>query len=191
MARPEIEGDWVMGWPDRKRPGLIAGKDSQGRVINGRAPITELEGLITPTDAYYVVDQLEVLDPVHPDDWSLTIGGEVEHPIQMSLKDLQKLPGGTVRAVTECAGVADRAYRQDGDTRPVFQRRHFRGRSPHGRLRQCENHRRHQHRSRSRDIQGGKVWHCRRPSQGRARARERSLGARAEPLMFEKRRRHP
>src|SRR6187455_427462 len=99
MPRPEIEGDWVMGWPDRKRPAIIAGKDSQGRVINGRAPITELEGLITPTDAYYVVNQLEVPDPIHPDDWILTIGGEVEKPIELSLKDLQKLPGRTVRAV--------------------------------------------------------------------------------------------
>ena len=87
MARPEIEGDWVMGWPDRKRPAIIAGKDSQGRVINGRAPITQLEGLITPTDAYYVVNQLEVPDPVHPDDWILSIGGEVEKPIEVSLKD--------------------------------------------------------------------------------------------------------
>ena len=78
MAKREIEGDWVMGWPDRKRPAIIAGKDSQGRVINGRAPITELEGLITPTDAYYVVNQLEVPDPIHPDDWVLTIGGLVD-----------------------------------------------------------------------------------------------------------------
>jgi hypothetical protein len=53
MAGPQIEGDRVMGWPDRKRPTRIAGRDSQGRVINGRAPITGLEGLITPTDAYY------------------------------------------------------------------------------------------------------------------------------------------
>src|SRR3989304_2909615 len=104
MPKREIEGAWVMGWPDRKRPVLVAGKDSQGRVINGRAPITELEGLITPTDAYYVVNQLEVPEPIHPDDWVLTIGGEVGRPIEMSLKDLQKLPGRTVRAVTECAG---------------------------------------------------------------------------------------
>src|SRR6185295_3734753 len=88
MSRPELEGDWVMGWPDRKRPTLIAGKDSQGRVINGRAPITQLEGP----------------DPIHPDDWTLRIEGEVERPLEMSLKDLQKLPGRTVRAVTECAG---------------------------------------------------------------------------------------
>jgi len=104
MPKREIEGDWVMGWPDRKRPAIIAGKDAQGRVINGRAPITELEGLITPTDAYYVVNQLEVPEPIHPDDWILSVGGEVERPIELSLKDLQKLPGRTVRAVTECAG---------------------------------------------------------------------------------------
>ncbi len=104
MPRKELEGDWVMGWPDRKRATIIAGKDSQGRVINGRAPITDLEGLITPTDAYYVVNQLEVPEPVHPDDWILTVGGLVERPIEMSLKDLMKLPGRTVRAVTECAG---------------------------------------------------------------------------------------
>jgi hypothetical protein len=34
MARPEIEGDWVMGWPDRKRPTLIAGfRDAQFGVV--------------------------------------------------------------------------------------------------------------------------------------------------------------
>jgi DMSO/TMAO reductase YedYZ molybdopterin-dependent catalytic subunit len=104
MPRPEIEGDWVMGWPDRKRAVINAGKDAQGRVINGRSPVTQLEGLLTPTDAYYVVNQLEVPEPMHPDDWILQIGGLVERPIEMSLKDLMKFPGRTVRAVTECAG---------------------------------------------------------------------------------------
>ncbi|MBI2225732.1 MAG: molybdopterin-dependent oxidoreductase, partial [Betaproteobacteria bacterium] len=104
MPRREIEGDWVLGWPDRKRATLIAGKDAQGRVINGRAPLTDLEGLITPTDAYYVVNQLEVPEPIHPDDWILSVGGEVARPLELSLRELQKLPGRTVRAVTECAG---------------------------------------------------------------------------------------
>ncbi len=104
MPKREIEGDWVMGWPDRKRPVINAGKDAEGRVINGRAPITELEGLITPTDAYYVVNQLDVPDPIHPDDWLLTIDGCTARPIELSLRDLMKLPGRSVRAVTECAG---------------------------------------------------------------------------------------
>jgi sulfite oxidase len=94
----------VMGWPDRKRVALIAGKDAEGRVINGRSPVLDLEGLITPTDAYYIVNQLEVPEPVHPDDWRLAIGGAVEHPLELCLDDLRKLPGRTVRAVTECAG---------------------------------------------------------------------------------------
>ena len=78
MPKREIEGDWVLGWPDRKRPQIIPGKDAEGRVINGRAPVTELAGLITPTDAYYIVNQLEAPEPVHPDDWRLSIKGEVE-----------------------------------------------------------------------------------------------------------------
>jgi DMSO/TMAO reductase YedYZ molybdopterin-dependent catalytic subunit len=93
-----------MGWPDRKRPALIPGKDGEGRIINGRSPVTDIEGLITPTDAYYIVNQLDVPEPVHPDDWTLSIGGEVESTVEMSFKDLRKLPGRTVRAVTECAG---------------------------------------------------------------------------------------
>jgi DMSO/TMAO reductase YedYZ molybdopterin-dependent catalytic subunit len=120
MARAEIEGDWVMGWPDRKRAAISAGKDAQGRVINGRSPVTLLEGLLTPTDAYYVVNQLEVPEPIHPDDWVLQIGGLVERPFEMSLKDLMKLPGRTVRAVTECAGndAGFFDYQQKGAKKP-------------------------------------------------------------------------
>jgi len=103
MAKREIEGDWVYGWADRKRATVIAGKDAEGRIINGRAPLVDLEGLLTPTDAYYIVNQLEVPDPVHPDDWRLEIRG-AERNVILTLEDLRRLPGKTVRAVTECAG---------------------------------------------------------------------------------------
>jgi len=104
MPKREIEGDWVMGWPDRKRPELVAGKDADGRVISGRTQILEQEGLITPLHNYYIITQLDMPEPVHPDDWSLTVRGEVERPVTLSLADLRKLPGRSVRAVTECAG---------------------------------------------------------------------------------------
>src|SRR5690606_38664468 len=78
--------------------------DAEGRVINGRAPLLDLVGLITPTDAYYIVNQLDVPEPVHPDDWRVTICGAVDTPLELGLEDLRKLPGRTVRAVTECAG---------------------------------------------------------------------------------------
>ena len=104
MRKREIEGDWVLGWPDRKRPEIIPGKDAEGRVINGRAPVTELAGLITPTQAYYIVNQLEAPEPVHPDDWRLSVKGAVERPFELDLEGLMKFPGRGVRAVTECAG---------------------------------------------------------------------------------------
>ena len=104
MPRKEIEGDWVMGWPDRKRAALMHSTDEQGRTIYGRTPILDLEGLITPTDSFYIVAQLQMPEPVHPDDYVFSIGGLVDRPVEYTLDDLRRLPGKTVRAVTECAG---------------------------------------------------------------------------------------
>lgn len=120
MPQREIEGDWVFGWPDRKRPGLLEGKDGQGRVIFGRTPVLHLEGLLTPVDSYYVVAQLQMPEPIHPDDWVLSIGGEVERPFELTLDELRKFPGRTVRAVTECAGNDAKFfnYLKDGGKKP-------------------------------------------------------------------------
>lgn len=104
MARREIEGDWVFGWPDRKRAEIMPSKDVEGRVIFARSPVLDLEGLITPVDAYYVIAQLDMPDPIHPDDYTFSISGEVENPAEYVLEDLRKFPSRTVRAVTECAG---------------------------------------------------------------------------------------
>ncbi len=52
----------------------------------------------------FITAQLDIPEPVYPDDWVLSIGGQMERPIQLTLEELQKFPGRTVRAVTECAG---------------------------------------------------------------------------------------
>jgi DMSO/TMAO reductase YedYZ molybdopterin-dependent catalytic subunit len=104
MPGKEIEGDWVMGWPDRKRPTLMHSTDAEGRVIYGRTPVLDLEGLITPTDVFFIVAQLQMPEPVHPDDYIFSVGGLVDRPAEYTLDDLRGLPGKTVRAVTECAG---------------------------------------------------------------------------------------
>ena len=100
----EIEGEIVMGWPDRKRLRPSVSKDRQGRVIDGRSPFMDLEGPITPTHLRYVKIQLDTPDPVHPYDWLLSVEGSVEHQCELTLEDLQKLPTRTVRVVTECSG---------------------------------------------------------------------------------------
>lgn len=104
MSQREIEGDWVFGWPDRKRAEIMPSKDAEGRVIFARSPVLDLEGMITPVDAYYVIAQLNMSDPIHPDDYKFSITGEVENPAKYVLEDLRKFPSRTVRAVTECAG---------------------------------------------------------------------------------------
>ena len=93
MAKKEIEGDWVLGWPDRKRPAHKQSKDAEGRVIGARTPILKQEGLITPTDASYIVAQLGMPEPVHPDDFSVAVSGLVERPGNLTLDDLRTLPG--------------------------------------------------------------------------------------------------
>jgi DMSO/TMAO reductase YedYZ molybdopterin-dependent catalytic subunit len=116
----EIEGEWIMGWPGRKRPSPRQIKDAEGRLIFQLAPVAELQGPITPTDLRYVVNQLEIPDPAHPDDWSLTIDGKVERPLRLTLAELEQLPGRTVRVVTECAGSDERFddYVKSGGEKP-------------------------------------------------------------------------
>ena len=75
MAREELEGEWVQGWPDRRRARLMPSKDADGRTIYARTPLLELEGLITPTDAYYIIAQLNMPEPIHPDDYSFKVTG--------------------------------------------------------------------------------------------------------------------
>jgi DMSO/TMAO reductase YedYZ molybdopterin-dependent catalytic subunit len=104
MPRKEIEGDWVYGWPDRKRHQHAASMDPEGRVIHARTPFLELEGLITPTDASFVIAQLEMPEPVHPDDYSFEVTGEVNNAGSYTFDELRRFPGHTVRAVAECAG---------------------------------------------------------------------------------------
>ena len=41
MAREELEGEWVQGWPDRKRARLMPSKDADGRTIYARTPLLE------------------------------------------------------------------------------------------------------------------------------------------------------
>ena len=104
MGRPELEGEWIQGWPDRARARLMPSKDAEGRTIYARTPLLDLEGLITPTDAFYIVAQLNMCDPIHPDDYVLSVKGLVERPMELKLSDIQQLPSRTIRTVMECAG---------------------------------------------------------------------------------------
>ena len=93
MPRRPIEGEWIHGWPDRKRPRPQLFKDAEGRVVSARTPILALEGLITPTDATHIVAQLQMPEPVHPEDYDFAVCGEVERARDYRLDEL-RLAGG-------------------------------------------------------------------------------------------------
>ena len=97
------EDGLCMGWPTKTLAPTTL-QDEQGRVARVRAPVMDLEGLITPTELFYVVQHFDVPEPVRTEDWTLTIDGEVKHPMTINYDDLRRFPGRTVRTVMECSG---------------------------------------------------------------------------------------
>ncbi len=97
------DGESWMGWPTRKLTPVTL-HDEEGRTVRVRAPVMELEGLITPTELHYVVQHFDVPKIVPAKDWSLTLHGEVKSPLKLSYDELRRFPGRTVRTVMECSG---------------------------------------------------------------------------------------
>lgn len=92
------------GWPSRNtaQPRVII--DDQERITRIRTPVLDLEGHMTPTHLFYVVQHFAVPEPMRPEDWRVTIDGEVKQPITLTYEDLRRLPARTVRTVMECSG---------------------------------------------------------------------------------------
>ena len=95
-------GEWN-GWPsqDLKATTLL---DEEGRTKRVRTPVTELQGLITPTELHYVVQHFEVPEVVPTEKWALNVSGEVKRPLNLNFEELRRFPGRTVRTIMECSG---------------------------------------------------------------------------------------
>src|SRR5208282_2539147 len=78
--------------------------DDAGRAVRSRAPVMDLEGLITPTDLHYTVQHFAVPPVVESAEWELKIAGEVTEPLTLSFDQLRRFPGRSVRTVMECSG---------------------------------------------------------------------------------------
>ena len=66
--------------------------------------MTELEGLMTPTELHYVVQHFEVPEVVPTEKWTLNVSGEVKRPLTLNYEELRRFPGRTVRTIMECSG---------------------------------------------------------------------------------------
>jgi DMSO/TMAO reductase YedYZ molybdopterin-dependent catalytic subunit len=70
---------------------------------NREMPLEMLREDVTPTGLHYLLNHFDI-PKVDPERWTLTIGGLVEHPRQLTLEELGRLEQRTVTATLECAG---------------------------------------------------------------------------------------
>jgi sulfite oxidase len=66
-------------------------------------PVSLLNTWITPNDLFYVRHH-SYAAKVDVNEWKLTVGGEVQTPITLTLDELKRMPKHTVTVTLECAG---------------------------------------------------------------------------------------
>ncbi|MBF0162661.1 MAG: sulfite oxidase [Magnetococcales bacterium] len=108
FARSMPEGFIPVALAEEAAPPLPAGKEeliSRGdRPLNLETPVHLLDDAVTPTERHFVRNHGTVPEG-NPETWTLTIDGEVDNPLTLSLKDLQtKFAPVTRQLIIECGG---------------------------------------------------------------------------------------
>lgn len=87
---------------------VVPGKDGMIarslRFADLEMPPEYANSFLTPVPHFFVRNHMHEPSTLEAADWSLTIGGEVEKPLTLSLADLAKLEPHTVTNTLECAG---------------------------------------------------------------------------------------
>jgi len=81
------------------------------RFLDLEMPMEVLKTWITPGPHFFVRNHMHEPSTLDASTWALTISGEVENPLALSLADLKKLESHTVINTLECAGNG-RAFQQ-------------------------------------------------------------------------------
>jgi sulfane dehydrogenase subunit SoxC len=81
----------------------ITQSELQLAVRNHSMPIEALRYAITPIGLHYLLIHFDI-PAVDPDDWALTVGGHVRHPLRLNLEQLKSRPARTIAVTLECAG---------------------------------------------------------------------------------------
>ena len=90
-----------MALPLGKRADLLIREDSPFNA--GPSPKQMNAGVITPTDRFFVRNHGDI-PQISPDDYRLSIGGMVAHPLELSLPDLRGFPEHRLISTLQCAG---------------------------------------------------------------------------------------
>ncbi len=86
----------------------VPGKDGMivrsYRFLDLETPVEFMTDWITPVNHFFVRNHMFEPAKIEASAWKLTIGGEVERPLTLTLADLQKVPVHFVTNAMECAG---------------------------------------------------------------------------------------
>jgi sulfite oxidase len=97
----------LLSWADDS-PVAIPGKDGMimrsYRFLDLEMPVEYANSWITPVPHFFVRNHMHPPSTLHESTWKLTISGEVEKPLTLTLADLHKLEVHSVTNALECAG---------------------------------------------------------------------------------------
>ena len=74
------------------------------RFVDLETPVEYLNTWLTPVARFFVRNHMHEPSELNPEDWRLTVGGEVEKPFSLTLPELSKLEAHSVVNTLECAG---------------------------------------------------------------------------------------
>lgn len=98
----------LLGWAADPTPQAVPGKEGMllrsFRFLDLEAPPEFLSSWITPVSHFFVRNHMSEPTSLDAAEWRLSIGGEVEKPLTLSLADLGKLESHSVINTLECAG---------------------------------------------------------------------------------------
>ena len=93
----------------------VAGEDGMivrsFRFTDLESPVEYFNSWLTPIPHFFVRNHMHEPSELNGEDWRLTIGGEVEKPLTLTLAELSKLESHSVVNTLECAGNGRSLYR--------------------------------------------------------------------------------
>lgn len=95
---------WAADQPGVYIPGEAGMIVRSARFLDLEMPPEFFDSWITPVPHFFVRNHMHEPSMIDAGTWQLTIGGEVEKPLTLSLADLQKMEPYSVTNTLECAG---------------------------------------------------------------------------------------
>lgn len=100
----------VLSWATSAQSGSIDIPGEDGMIVRSfrfvdlETPVEYFNTWLTPVPHFFVRNHMHEPTELNADSWQLTIGGEVEKPLTVTLAELSKLETHSVANTLECAG---------------------------------------------------------------------------------------